>query len=131
MDLKKLVPAFEDDRGAITDILEHIPVDSVTLITSNKGAIRANHYHKESVQYSYILSGKVAAYTQKPDEKVEMAVMESGDLLFDPTYERHELIALEDSVILIVTQGPRGGQNYEDDTFRVPPLHEEYESYNL
>ena len=130
MDLKKLFPAFEDDRGVITDILEHVSVDSVTLITSNKGAIRANHYHKESIQYSYILSGKVAAYTQKPDEKVEMAIMNPGDLLFDPTYERHELIALEDSVILIITQGPRGGKNYEEDTYRVPPLHEEYDSYD-
>ena len=50
MIVKKLVPAFEDARGVITDILQHTPVDSVTIITCTKGAVRANHYHKESIQ---------------------------------------------------------------------------------
>jgi len=123
MIIKKIQPAFEDDRGKITDILEHTPVDSVTIITCLKGSIRANHYHKESIQYSYVLSGKMQAYTQLPDEEVESEVLTEGDMLESPALERHALHAIDDSVLLIVTRGPRGGKNYEDDTFRVEPLH--------
>jgi quercetin dioxygenase-like cupin family protein len=123
MIVKKITSAFEDDRGAITDILQHTPVDSVTLITCNKGAIRANHYHKESVQYSYVLSGQMLAYTQMPEGPLELQTLVEGDMLESPPFERHALHALEDSILLIVTRGPRGGKNYEDDTFRVVPLH--------
>ncbi len=123
MIVKKIAPAFEDARGAITDILQHTPVDSVTIITCNKGAIRANHYHKESIQYSYVLSGHMLAYTQMPDGLLESQTLVAGDLLESPVLERHALHAVEDSVLLIITRGPRGGKNYEDDTFRVTPLH--------
>lgn len=123
MIIKKLTPAFEDARGLITDILQHTPVDSVTIITCIKGSIRANHYHKESIQYSYVLSGKILAYTQMPDGPLESQALVAGDMLESPILERHALHAVEDSVLLIITRGPRGGKNYEDDTFRVTPLH--------
>jgi len=123
MIVKKIAPAFEDARGAITDILQHTTVDSVTIITCNKGAIRANHYHKESIQYSYVLSGKMLAYTQMTDGPLESQILVVGDMLESPVFERHALHAVEDSVLLIITRGPRGGKNYEDDTFRVTPLH--------
>ena len=123
MIVKKITTAFEDDRGKIIDILQHVPVDSVTIITCNKDSIRANHYHKESVQYSYVLSGQMLAYSQMPGEEVESQILEDGDMMESPPLERHALHALEDSLLLIITRGPRGGKNYEDDTFRVDPLH--------
>ena len=123
MIIKNIKAAFEDDRGKITDILEHTPVDSVTMITCLKGAIRGNHYHKESVQFSYVLSGQILAYSQIPEEEVEFQVLKEGDMMESLPLERHALHAVEDSVLLIVTRGPRGGRNYEDDTFRVEPLH--------
>jgi dTDP-4-dehydrorhamnose 3,5-epimerase-like enzyme len=122
MILHHLKPAFQDNRGQITDIVQHTPFDSVTIITSAKGAIRGNHYHKESIQYSYVLSGRVRALTQLPDGAVETADLLASDLLESPPLERHALQALEDSVLIIITRGPRGGKNYEDDTFRVSPL---------
>ena len=115
--------AFKDERGIITDILQHTPVDSITMITCTKGAIRGNHYHKESIQYSYVLSGKIRVYTQFPNENVESEIISEGDLLESPPLERHALHAEEDSVLMIITRGPRGGKGYEDDTFRISPLH--------
>ena len=70
MIVHSLSTSFKDERGEITDILQHVPVDSVTLITCKKGAIRANHYHKESIQYSYVLSGEMIAYSQSPEESI-------------------------------------------------------------
>ena len=124
MIVKKLTPAFEDSRGIILDILQHTPVDSVTIITCVKGSIRANHYHKESIQYSYVLSGKILAYTQLPDKLLESQILVEGDILESPPLERHALHAVENSVLLIITRGPRGGKGYEEDTFRVAPLHD-------
>ena len=122
MIVRHVEPAFQDQRGQITDIIEHTPFDSVTVITCVKGAIRGNHFHKESIQYSYILSGCVRAFTQPPDGIVEMADLLANDLLESPPLERHALRALEDSVLIIITRGPRGGKSYEDDTYRVSPL---------
>lgn len=120
--LHHLKPAFQDDRGKITDIIQHTLFDSVTVITCVKGAIRGNHFHKESIQYSYVLSGRMRALTQPPDGTVEMADLSANDLLESPPLERHALEALEESVLIIITRGPRGGKSYEDDTFRVSPL---------
>ena len=122
MILHHLKPAFHDNRGQITDIIQHTPFDSVTVITCVKGAIRGNHYHKESIQYSYVLSGRVLAYTQLPDGEVETADLVENDLLETPVLERHALQALEDSVLIIITRGPRGGKDYEKGTFRVSHL---------
>lgn len=123
MKIDTLQPAFSDDRGDITDLVYKEEFDAVTLIKSKKGAIRGNHYHKETTQYSYILSGKIRAYSQKPDMKVESAVLEAGDMMLSRPFERHALHAIEDSVILIITKGPRNGTDYEADTYRVEPLH--------
>ena len=122
MIVRHVEPAFQDQRGQITDIIEHTPFDSVTVITCAMGTIRGNHFHKESIQYSYVLSGRIRAFTQSPDGTVEMADLSANDLLESPPLERHALEALEDSVLVIITRGPRGGKSYEDDTFRVSPL---------
>ena len=110
---------FEDERGEITDILEKEFIDSVTLISSKKGAVRGNHYHKESIQYTFVLKGSLKLFTRRPGGEVEMVVLNPGDLVFSPALERHTLIALEDAEFLALTRGPRGGSTYELDTYRL------------
>jgi len=129
MIIHQIKVAHQDERGTISDILQQVAVDCVTLITITKGSIRGNHYHKDSIQYSYVLSGEVIAYTQLPNQKVEKCTLKVGDMLESPVMERHSLHgADENSVLLILTKGPRGGSQYEDDTFRVSQLHEDFES---
>jgi quercetin dioxygenase-like cupin family protein len=122
MNVSHLQPAFQDERGVITDILEHTPFDSVTIITCAKGSMRGNHYHKESLQYAYVLSGRMLALSRTSGNPVESQELVAGDLLESPPLEQHALHALQDSVLLVITRGPRGGKSYEDDTFRVEPL---------
>ncbi len=119
MKLKKIVTAHEDDRGKIIDILEGVEIDCATLITSKKGARRGDHYHKESIQYTFVLKGTMKLITQESGEKTETTLIEAGNLVFTPPMEKHALVALEDSEMLVLTQGPRGGQNYEEDTYRL------------
>ncbi|MFC1786458.1 cupin domain-containing protein [Halobacteriota archaeon] len=111
--------AFEDERGIITDILEKEVIEYITLISSKKGAVRGNHYHKESVQYTFVLKGCLKLLTQIGEEEIETAIIKAGNLVFTPPMEKHALIALEDSEFLVFTRGPRGGKNYEKDTYRL------------
>ena len=119
MDVTKITPGFEDERGAITDILRQEPIDYVTVITSKKGALRGNHVHKETVQYVYVMDGRLKALSQMPGEPVRTAVLSKGDLIVNMPQEGHAFEALEDTTFLVLTRGPRGGENYEDDTFRL------------
>ncbi len=119
MKVIKKVCVFKDERGGIIDILENEPLEYVTIISSKKGSIRGNHYHKESVQYTFVLKGKLKLLTQLPEKRIETKTIEMYDLVLTPPMERHTLIALEDSEILVLTRGPRGGRNYETDTFRL------------
>ncbi|HJO88115.1 MAG TPA: cupin domain-containing protein [Alphaproteobacteria bacterium] len=117
--MTKITSDFEDERGSITDILRQEPIDYVTIITSKKGALRGNHVHKETVQYVYVMEGKLKALSQMPDEPVCTTVLEAGDLIVNVPNEGHAFEALEDTTFLVLTRGPRGGENYEDDTFRL------------
>jgi quercetin dioxygenase-like cupin family protein len=111
--------SHKDERGEITDILVKEKIEYVTLITSAKGATRGNHYHKETVQWVYILEGKMKVLSQMPQSPVVATVLEKGDLVVNIPMERHAMIALEDSTFLVFTRGPRGGEDYEKDTYRL------------
>jgi quercetin dioxygenase-like cupin family protein len=119
MQVQKIKPSFSDERGDIVDILRQSVVEYATIITSKKGAVRANHYHKETFQYLYLMSGRMRVVAQMPDEQPSEVVLETGDLIVNVPLERHAFEALEDSTMLVLTRGPRGGDNYESDTFRL------------
>jgi quercetin dioxygenase-like cupin family protein len=111
--------AFEDNRGQILDILENEAIDSVTLINSKKGAIRGDHYHKETTQYVFILNGELELLTQFGEDALEKTVLKKGDLAVTDPMEKHTMKALQDSEFLVLTRGPRGGKNYENDTYKL------------
>ena len=70
----KIKASFIDKRGKITNILES-PVTSIVIITSKKGAIRANHYHKRDSHWSYIIKGKMEYYEERKNGKIEKAIV--------------------------------------------------------
>jgi quercetin dioxygenase-like cupin family protein len=114
-----------DERGSITDILQKEEIEYVTVITSVRGVERGHHYHKRTMQWVYLMEGRMKLLTQLPGEPVVAAILEKGDLAVTFPMERHAMIALEDSVFLVFTRGPRGGENYESDTYRLErPLRE-------
>lgn len=111
--------AFNDDRGEIIDLLENEVINATTIITFTNGAVRANHYHKETYQWNYVISGRIKLVTQFPGEDAVVTVMEKGDLVVTVPNERHALLGMEESELLVLTKGPRGGSEYESDTFRL------------
>lgn len=119
--MKKItVPvSFEDKRGKIIDLLENENINAVTMITFTKDAVRANHYHKATTQWNYVLKGQIKIATQLPGEKVQEIIMEPGDLVETVPEEKHALKGLTEATLLVLTKGPRGGKEYESDTYRL------------
>ena len=111
--------SFEDDRGTIKDVLIRQPIDAITIIRSKKGVVRGNHFHKDTTQWVYAQSGQLRSLTQKDNEPVVEQIVNPGDLLVAEPWEKHVLVAIEDSEFFVFTRGPRGGDSYEDDTFRL------------
>lgn len=119
MSATKIPVSFSDNRGDIIDILKREDIEYVTLITSKKGAVRGNHYHKDTIQFTYILSGRMKAFSKMPGEETKSFEMVTGDLIANVPLECHAFEALEDSTMLVMTRGPRGGDDYEQDTYRL------------
>ncbi len=111
---------FQDERGTIVDMLENENINAVTLITFSKGAVRGNHFHKKTTQYNYVTKGKIKLVTQVDGEEVKTTILNSGDFCVTPPMEKHALVGIEEgSELMVFTRGPRGGKEYESDTFRL------------
>ena len=115
---KKLLPNFKDNRGEIIDIIENEKINAVTIITFSKGAVRGNHYHKKTTQWNYVLDGEIIYYSEIKNKKSKVT-MKAGDLSVSRPYQKHAFKSLKKSRVLVLTKGPRAGQNYEIDTFRL------------
>jgi quercetin dioxygenase-like cupin family protein len=109
----------EDERGIIIDLLEHQNINAITFISFTKNAVRANHFHKKTTQWNYITKGRVKLVTQFDEGPIEEKILEKGDFAVTLPMEKHALVGLEDSEMLVFTEGPRGGKEYESDTFRL------------
>lgn len=119
--IEKIVPTFSDERGVITDILSG-EMRNLGIITSKKGAVRGNHYHKAQIQYTYILKGRLEMTTKdlrEPDSVPKTAIISEGELITHPAMVAHTYKALEDTVFLAITTKGRDKGGYEDDTFRI------------
>jgi len=120
----KIKPEFIDERGFITRLLDQkrYPLRAILYITSKKGAVRANHYHKKDYHYVYCLSGKFR-YSEKdmfkPNSKLESVILKPGDMVLSKPMFFHRMEFLEDTVFLAFTTEPREQDIYEKGTVRM------------
>ncbi len=104
---------FIDERGVIKDLLTE-PIDAVTRIHTVKGAVRGNHVHRRTTQWTYVLSGSLLVASGTTE-----TIAGPGEMLVDEPGVPHAWKALEDTDVLVFTQGPRSGADYESDTYRL------------
>ena len=115
----KVEPVFTDERGSIFDLVEE-QVGHVGMITFAPGAIRGNHYHKVSVQYSYILRGELELTTANVDGSDKQTItLVSGMLTRIPPNIIHTYKALSDAEMLDIVTLSRTDDGYETDTVRI------------
>ena len=94
------------------------PLDSVTRITTVAGAVRGNHRHDATHQWTLVISGRLLT-AQLADGVLRQREHGPGDLISEPAGIPHAWRALADCTVLVFTKGPRSGQGYESDTTRL------------
>ena len=115
--LKHINAAHIDSRGEIFNLFEG-RIEHIALITSKKGSVRANHYHKEDLQYIYLVSGEFESHScdVRDPSKRQVLHVRPGDLVTTPSYIAHAQRFTKDSVFLALTTRERESGKYEEDT---------------
>ena len=131
MKIEKITVNHLDERGSITDIVESMNFNGATIIESKLGCIRGNHYHKKTIQYVYIISGKMKSTAKKINEEVEVAIVGPGELISHEPYEAHNFEALENTLFLVLASGLRSGKDYELDTYRLSSSLEKFSAEDI
>jgi quercetin dioxygenase-like cupin family protein len=118
--LVPLEKAHEDGRGSIQPLVERM-MQSACLISSKKGSIRANHYHKTDWHYCYMLSGSMEYYHRSSGrtEKPALLIVKAGQMIFTPPMVDHAMRFLKDSAWLTLSRNPRDQDSYEADVVRI------------
>lgn len=117
IDLEK---PFVDERGEIIPLVD-VLMKSCVLITSKKGTIRANHYHKTDWHFCYVLKGSVEYYHRPVGGTIqpEKVIVKQGQLFFTPPLVEHAMIFREDTIFLTLGGNSRKQESYESDLVRV------------
>ena len=97
---------FEGARGFIKEILISEPVDTIAMIASTKGSICGDHYHKDSIQWVYLMTGSLTFLTQFEEEDIISRLIRLSGLVKTEILMRHTLIAGEALEFLPFTRGP-------------------------
>ena len=109
-----------DNRGFIQDLACNTQINTVTQIYSRPNTIRAEHYHKLTEQYNYVAKGSlILAVRADYGAPISYTNFQQGDFFLIEKCEHHAIKFLDDSFLLVLTIGPRGGKDYETDTYRL------------
>ena len=116
--------AFTDDRGEILPLVD-LPMRSAVMITSKKGTVRANHYHKTDWHFCLVISGSIEYYhrphgSQDAPEKV---VIQKGQQFFTPPMVDHAMVFPEDTTFLTLGRNSRRQEVYEADVERIDAIN--------
>jgi dTDP-4-dehydrorhamnose 3,5-epimerase-like enzyme len=123
--IEKGLGQHTDERGTITDIFYSRAMNHGCIITNEPLAVRGNHYHKLTTQYTLVLNGTLNYYSKSVDssEPVQKFVAGHGDMMISEPGEIHAMRAGEHGCTFIAfAEGPRGGEDYESDTYRVESI---------
>ncbi len=116
-------PPFIDERGEILNLID-APFTSAAVITSVKGAVRGNHYHKTDYHYCWLQRGGMIYFQRAVGERQppERWVITPGQMFYTPPMVEHSMHFTKDSVLLVFAKNNREMEHYEADTVRVAPL---------
>jgi dTDP-4-dehydrorhamnose 3,5-epimerase-like enzyme len=111
---------FEDARGAIQPLVD-VPMKSCVLISSKKGTVRANHYHRTDWHYCYVVEGEIDYYHRPhgSDAEPEKVTVTKGQMFFTPPMVDHAMVFTDDTVFLTWGRNSRAQEVYEADVERI------------
>lgn len=120
----ELSDSFVDDRGEIIPLVD-LDMKSAVMITSVKGSVRANHYHRTDWHFCYVVSGSIDYYHRPhgSDAEAEKVSIAEGQLFFTPPMVDHAMVFPEDTVFLTLGRNSRRQEVYEADVERIEPIN--------
>jgi dTDP-4-dehydrorhamnose 3,5-epimerase-like enzyme len=116
--------AFTDARGEILPLVD-LPMQSAVMITSKKGTVRANHYHKTDWHFCLVISGSIEYYHRPhgSQEAAEKVVIQQGQQFFTPPLVDHAMVFPEDTTFLTLGRNSRRQEVYEADVERIDAIN--------
>ena len=116
----ELETPFTAERGAIYPIVD-VKMESCVIITSKKGTVRANHFHKTDWHYCHVLNGEIEYHWRATgsDEPPRKIIISEGQCFFTPPLVDHAMVFPEDTTFLTLGRNPRDQESYEADVVRI------------
>jgi quercetin dioxygenase-like cupin family protein len=118
--LVPLEDPYVDSRGVIQNLIHH-ELGSAVIISSNAGAVRAEHWHKEDFHYCYLISGELL-YCERPvgsKEDPSKRLIYPGQLFFTGPNIEHSMYFITDSIFMTLGKLSRTHDAYEQDLVRL------------
>lgn len=117
----ELEPPFVDERGEIIPLFNNLTTNSAILVTSKKGSIRANHYHKTDWHYCYVVSGIIDYFHREVGDAAapRKVRITAGQMFYTPPMVEHTMCFAEDTVFVCFGYNSRRQDDYESDLVRV------------
>jgi hypothetical protein len=109
-----------NDKGTIQNLLLE-RFTSAALITSVKGSVRANHYHKTDWHYSYVVFGAVEYFARPAGshDRPTQTRFAAGTMFFTPPLVEHAMFFPEATTFITFAKNVRDHDHHEDDVVRV------------
>lgn len=115
---------FTNASGEIINLLTG-KFTHAAVLTSNAGAIRANHYHKTDWHYTYIVSGAVDYYWRSVGDQnyPKRQLYKQGEMFFSPPMVEHAMFFPGPATIITFARNERSDHaTHESDLVRVPVI---------
>ncbi len=123
VDVLRTSVVVENSARGIIEKLAEGEYHSILRITSKKGTVRANHFHKGDSHMCYCTKGKIEyLWRDARDDSapLQRVLIEAGQLFYTPPMVAHAMVFLEDTEFYAFTTSPRHTQaDYEEDVTRV------------
>ena len=106
---------FVDERGVISNHELTEPINLIGMIESNKGTIRANHYHPQQEQKCLFTKGQIIEIFQdiiNPKAPKITQVVNAGQLSIIKPNVAHTMVFTKDTTFLNLVRGERDHENY-------------------
>lgn len=105
---------FKDKRGGITGITQDMVWKEINFITSKKGCVRGNHYHKKTLECFFIIEGKIKVYIEniKTGKKNKFVAKEKCVFIIE-CFELHKFEILKDSKWVNMLSRPMNSKKHD------------------
>jgi dTDP-4-dehydrorhamnose 3,5-epimerase len=125
------IQPFEDQRGSLNKIImksqlkENEKIEEIYVLYSNKGSVRGNHFHKKTLEYFAVVSGKAKIALMDLDTGIleEINISSSDNLILKvPPNVVHAFKNEEDQPLIMLAVSSKEYNKHDTDTFQVEIL---------